>query len=339
MTPPAEPPASPAENASLVGHDEAMRQVAAAYATGRMHHAWMIAGPDGIGKATLAYHIAHFVLSGGANAMGNLDLSLPSARLIASGAHPDLFVLARPADEKTGVLKDVIPVEAARLIAPFLHKTPMFGGWRVALIDEAHALNRFGQNTILKLIEEPPPRSLILLTTRAAGALLPTIRSRCRVLKLAPLTPTQIKAVLLRHGVEAEALGPQGLALAHGSVGFAMDLLENDGLSLYDELCGLLRALPEIDKARVQVLADRVGRKGGAFPVLRVLFRNLLRETVQRAAIEEGGDPVLRLPLDRALQVWDKVGEIFAVAETANLDRKLALVRAMTEVGAAVGAF
>ncbi len=333
MTPPAAPP-SPEANPILLGHDEAMRQVAAAYASGRLHHAWLIAGPDGIGKATLAFHIAHFVLSGGAAQMGQLDLSLPAARLVAGMAHPDLFILRRPYDEKTGVQKDTIPVEEARKLEPFLRKTATYGGWRVAIIDEAHALNRFGQNTILKLIEEPPPKSLILITTRSAGAVLPTIRSRTRSLALSPLAPPHLRAALLRLGVEPDGLGAAGLALAGGSVGFALKILESESLPLFDELHAILCALPDMDPLRVQALADKIAKKADAdsFAVLTTLSLQLIRESVRRAAFQEGGDACLALPLDRALQVWDKVSEIFALAEAANLDHKLAFISAIHAV-------
>ena len=175
-----------------------MRQMAEAFASGRMHHAWLIAGIEGIGKTTLAYHIAQHVLSGGENKIGKLDMNHRVAKLVMAEAHPDMLVIRRAADEKTGELRNVIVVDDALRIASFLHKTATHGGWRVVIIDEAHTLNRHGQNAILKILEEPPARVLITVTT--PGALLPTIRSRCRVLPLAPLDTKHMKTILTRSG-------------------------------------------------------------------------------------------------------------------------------------------
>ena len=159
----------------------------------------VIYGMEGVGKTTLAYHIAHHALSGGSNQAGNIDLNHRVAKLITAEAHPDMLVVRRAADEKTGELRSVIVVEDALKIASFLHKTSTHGGWRVVIIDEAHHLNRFGMNAILKMLEEPPPRTLILITVTTPGVLLPTIRSRCRILQLSPLNSECMLKLLMRH--------------------------------------------------------------------------------------------------------------------------------------------
>ncbi len=336
---------SPSHNPVLIGHDEALRQVQAVYDSGRMHHAWLVTGVEGIGKATLAYHIAHYVLSGGVNKLGRLDMQHPAARLVAEEAHPDLFVLRRPTDEKTGELKNTIAVEDARKLAPFMRLTASHGGWRVALIDEAQALNRHSQNAILKVIEEPPQRCLIVVTVTTPGVLLPTIRSRCRVLPLQPLDDAAMRTVLARCGAEAGGEAETDALLRHsgGSVGFALKVLQTECLPLYRDLLALLQNLPALDMARLHQLADKVGRKADAdsFAVLTQLLMATLRRAVHAQATGGGllaeeaafaGRLAQGRQLDRTLQLWDKVGQIFAMADYANLDRKLAFINAITEI-------
>lgn len=326
----------PAHNPILIGHDEALRQVKEAFAGGRMHHAWLISGIEGIGKATLAWHIAHHVLSNGENPLGNINGKLPAAKLILAGAHPDMLMVRRQANDK-GDLRDSIVVEDALKIAAFLHKTATHNGWRVVLIDEAHALNRFGQNAILKILEEPPARALIVMTATSPGALLPTIRSRCRLLPLEPLGEGSLKAILARF--EPEIAGEELatlIALAGGSAGFALKVVRTETLPLYAELHELLGALPQLDIARLHKLADRIGRKADAesFDVISGLLTELLRRAVHaRAAGEQGtGIPLPPMPLDQAMQLWDKTRATFALADSANLDKKLAFVNAISDI-------
>ena len=329
-----------AHNPTLTGHDEALRQVTAAFAGVRMHHAWLISGIEGIGKATLAWHIAHHVLSNGENPLGNLNLKHPTAKLILAGAHPDMLVVRRMPNDK-GDLRDSIVVEDALKIASFLHKTATHDGWRVVLIDEAHALNRHGQNAILKILEEPPARALIVMTATSPGALLPTIRSRCRALPLEPLSETSMKSILARFAPEVSGDElTQLIALAGGSAGFALKVIRTETLPLYAELRELLDAMPNLDIGRLHKLADRLGRKADAesFDVLTALLTDLLRVAVHaRATGEQGTDtPLPPMPLDRALHLWDKTRATFALADTANLDKKLAFVNAVTEIRRAV---
>jgi len=336
-------PSDPAHNPILIGHDAAVAQMTEAFAGGRMHHAWLIAGIEGIGKATLAWHLAHHVLSNGANPIGNISPKHPAAKLIMAGAHPDMLAVRRAANDK-GELRDVIVVEDALKIASFLHKTATHNGWRVVIIDEAHALNKHGQNAILKILEEPPVRALIVMTATAPGALLPTIRSRCRLLPLEPLNDAAMKGILARFApdVAGEELA-RLIARAGGSAGFALKIIRTEALPLYEELLEMLGGLPKLDIARLHKLADQIGRKADAesFDVVTSLLVDLLRLTARAQAAGQGLDkapPRLRdLPLDRALQVWDKTRATFALADTANLDKKLAFVNAVTEIRRAVG--
>jgi DNA polymerase-3 subunit delta' len=319
---------APVHNPVVIGHDDAMRQVAAAFASGRMHHAWLISGIEGIGKTTLAYHIANHVLSSGQNPLGRPDLQHRVTKLIMAESHPDMLVVRRARDDKTGELRNVIVVDDALKIAAFLHKTSTHGGWRVVIIDEAHILNRHGQSAILKILEEPPARVLIVMTATTAGALLPTIRSRCRELRLAPLDPTQMRIILARAQPDLSNDDLTRLIdLSGGSVGFALKIIRNESLPLYQELLVLLDSLPNLDMARLHKLADQISRKADAeaFDVIRTL----LMENLRLAARNSVGSGV---SLDHKVQLWERIRTSFALADTSNLDRKLAFINAINEI-------
>jgi len=321
----------PAHNPTLIGHDEAMRQVGDAFASGRMHHAWLISGIEGIGKTTLAYHMAHHILSGGKNPLGKLDMNHRAAKLITAEAHPDMLVVRRASDEKTGELRNVIVVDDALKIASFFHKTSTHGGWRVVIIDEAHTLNRHGQNAILKILEEPPARALIIITATTPGALLPTIRSRCRVLQLAPLDDAHMKTILMR---SASDLSPDDIKelvrLSGGSIGFALKIIRTETLPLYEELLSLLGTMPKLDITRLHKLADQIGRKADAesFDVIRTLLIEHLRQSARAQALSTKGAG----QADQKIQLWDKTRATFALADTGNLDRKLAFINAVSDI-------
>jgi len=317
----------------LVGHDAAMREIQAAFGSGRMHHAWLIAGIEGIGKATLAKHIAQFVMANGQGELGRTDPNQREAKLVEAETHPDLLIIRRPIDEKTGEQKSIIPVDDALKVATFLHKTATHGGWRVVLIDEAHTLNRNGQNAILKIVEEPPPRTLILLTVTTPGALLPTIRSRARLLELAPLDASYMRAILQRDAPQLAAEDITALTdLSGGSIGFALKILQTEALPLYREMLSILDAMPQMDVPRLHKLADQIARKSDAdsFDVLTTLLIDRLRMAAHSEALKPDG----QVPL--ALKIWDKTRTTLATAEHANLDRKLAFINAMSDIRAAI---
>lgn len=319
----------------IVGHAEALRQIAEAFASARMHHAWMISGIEGIGKTTLAYHIAHHALSGGSNQAGNIDLNHRVAKLITAEAHPDMLVVRRAADEKTGELRSVIVVEDALKIASFLHKTSTHGGWRVVIIDEAHHLNRFGMNAILKILEEPPPRTLILITVTTPGVLLPTIRSRCRILQLSPLNSECMLKLLMRHKPDLKEHDvTQLIELSGGSIGFALKIIQTETLPLYSEMLDIIKNIPKFDVSRLHKLAEQVGKKSDAdsFDVLTTLLAEHLRRLAYQQALADTKAGYL----DRKIQLWDKVRATLALADTGSLDRKVAFINAITDIKASL---
>ncbi len=150
-----------------------------------MHHAWLITGAPGVGKATLAYRFARRLLAGvqPGDTLA-VDPASPVFRRVAVGSHADLLTVEREWDDKKSRLRGEIVVDDARAISAFLRLTPAEGGWRVVVIDGAEHMNRNAANAVLKMLEEPPPRAVLLLTCAAPGRLLPTIRSRCRRLAL-----------------------------------------------------------------------------------------------------------------------------------------------------------
>ena len=199
----------PRETTALFGHNEAERALLEAYKSGRIPHAWLIGGPPGIGKATLAFRLARFVMAHPdpraaetqkADSLA-IDPENPVARRIAAQAQGDLLILERSINEQTGKLYTVIRVDDVRRTASFFGSTAGEGGWRIAIVDAVDDLQREGANALLKVLEEPPKRSLLLLISHAPGRELPTIRSRCRRLLLRPLEPEDVGRAL------AEATG------------------------------------------------------------------------------------------------------------------------------------
>ncbi|MDD4615503.1 MAG: DNA polymerase III subunit delta' [Alphaproteobacteria bacterium] len=320
----------------FVGHAAALREVHDAFASGRMPHAWLIAGIEGIGKATLAKHIAEYVLSNGEGELGKSDPTSPTTRLVDADAHPDLLIIRRTRDEKTGLLANIIPVEEVSKVAPFFHKTAAHSGWRVVIVDEAHTLNRHGQNAILKIVEEPPPQALIILTATTPGILLPTIRSRTRLLELAPLAMDEMRTLLRATAPAASQEDIMAVIdLSGGSIGFALKILRSGTLPLYREMLAMLDAMPQLDTASLHKLADKIAKKADseAFEALSALLIERLR---QAAHNEANRHPQGRV--NTAMQIWEKTKATFAMADSAALDRKLAFIAAMTDIRAAMQA-
>ena len=209
----------PRETSALFGHAEAERALLDAYKSGRIPHAWLIGGEPGIGKATLAYRLARFVLAHPdprlpavqKAASLALDPQHPVARRVAVQAQGDLLVLERVLNEQTGKLYTVIRVDDVRKAVPFFGSTAGEGGWRIAIVDAVDDLQREGANALLKVLEEPPPRTLLLLVSHAPGRELPTIRSRCRRLLLRSLDIADVaSAVAAATGRDAGEVGGEG---------------------------------------------------------------------------------------------------------------------------------
>ena len=329
----------PRANPDLTGQEAGEAALLSAWRSGRMPHAWLLAGPRGIGKATLAYRAARFILAGGeaggmfAGPAQSGTLALPSDhpvfRRVAAGGHADLLTIERKVNPKTDKLRDEIVVDDVRDVGEFLHLTPGEGGWRVVIVDAAEEMNINAANAVLKVLEEPPRQALLLLVTHAPGRLLPTIRSRCRLLNLAPLENKQVEGLLARYRPELEPGDRSVLVtLAEGSIGRALDLADRGGVELYKELLGLLARLPALDIPAVHDFADRLGRGSEASASFRTAMELLQGWLSQRVKGARGG-------VDRWIGVWDKIGRLAVRTEAVNLDRKLVLVSVFIALAAA----
>src|SRR3954468_21464682 len=258
----------PRATGELFGHAEAEQTLLDAYRGGRIPHAWLIGGEAGIGKATLAYRMARFVLAHPDPAAPAVQKAKslaipadhPTVRRIAGQAHSDLLVLERVINEKTGKLFTVTRVDDVRRTVPFFGSTAGEGGWRVAVVDPLEDLNREGENALLKVLEEPPPRALLFLVSHAPGRVLPTIRSRCRTLILRPLADADVaRAATASMGETADAEAIRdAAAAAGGSVGRALMPLEGDALELRQQVVGLLDRLPTLDPRALHALGDEI---------------------------------------------------------------------------------
>lgn len=309
----------PRETTTLFGQSKAQADFLEAFGVGRMHSGWLITGPRGVGKATLAWKIATFLLANpDVDLLGERSLAVdpdhPDARLIQAGAHPRLSLIRRPWDDKTKKLKTEITVDAVRGLKNFFHLSAADGGRRVVIVDAADELNRNAANAILKELEEPPKDATILLVAHQPSRLLPTIRSRCRELRCARLGADDLQKALTQAGHPSEQ--SESLAtLAGGSAGDAIRLLNHDGLPLYAELVRLFEGLPHIDRPAALRLADScVGRvadvRFGMTLDLIDLFLSraaragLMGEPKAQAAPGEARLLARLSPNDRAARAW-----------------------------------
>jgi len=315
----------PRETETLIGQEAAEHALLDAYRSGRIHHAWLLGGPEGIGKATLAYRMAKFVLAhpDPVRAQSARDLAtspaLPAVRQIVSRSHVDLAVLRRLPNEKTKGFFSNIRVDDVRNVVRFLGSTAGAGGWRIAVIDSAEDLAREGANALLKVLEEPAPRTLFLIVSHQPARLLPTIRSRCRLLTLAPLGDNDVVAAArtARPDLSADAIAA-GAALAQGSVRRALVLADGEGVALHGALRELLSRLPRIDVAAAHALADRCANRAGDANF--ALLLDFLDEWLHERLLAERSQPAHRLA--RWAEVWEKAREAARDVETYNLDRK-----------------
>jgi DNA polymerase-3 subunit delta' len=310
----------------LFGHVEAEQAMLADYRAYRIPHAWLIGGPVGIGKATLAYRMARFVLAhpdpNASEVQSARSLAVaadhPIARRVAAKSHSDLLILERtPGD--SGQLRTVITVEEVRRTRSFFGSTAGEGGWRVCVVDSADEL-KFPEasNALLKVLEEPPPRSLFLLVSHFPGRLLPTIRSRCRRMMLRPLAASDVaKAAAAALALDAsDADVVKAAEAADGGVARAIALLGGEHLAVREQVSDLLSKLPATDARALHALGDRLERADeGAFET----FVDTVREWLS-SGLRQNREDVPRLA--RLAEVWDKLNSTARDVEIFNLERK-----------------
>lgn len=353
---------TPRETPELIGHAAAERALLDAFQAARLSHAWLICGPRGIGKATLAYRFARFLLAHGETNGGPslFGPAVPAAaaeslyvapddpvfRRVSSGAHADLITVERGfSDDARQKPRSEIVVADVRRIGSFLGMTPAEGGWRVVIVDAADEMNPNAMNAVLKVLEEPPPRSVLLLVCHNPGRLLPTVRSRCRRLVLNPLDDEAVAGLLCRFNPGLAATDAAALArLSDGSIGRAVALAEEGGLELYRDLMGLLGTLPKLDIPALHDFADRLSRPtaDAAFRTVMDLLQNWLGRLIRFGATPPptngtADDPESALStrlltaggLEPWLEVWEKITSLLARTDGANLDRKSVILNAV----------
>jgi len=316
----------PRETVDLFGHADAERTILDAYKSGRIAHSWLIGGPPGIGKVTLAFRLARFVLANpdprtpevqNATSLA-VDPAHPVARRVAAQAQGDLLVLERSINEQTGKLYTVIRVDDVRRTVSFFGSTAGEGGWRIAIVDAVDDLQREGANALLKILEEPPQRSLLLLISHSPGRELPTIRSRCRRLLLRPLAIDDVaRAVAVATG--RTATDPdlrQAAEAAEGSVGRALDLLDGETLALRQRILELLGQLPNPDPRALHGLGEAIG---GTDPRTLEAFMDIVNGWLSARL---GAGTQGKAQMARVAEIWDKVNRAARDAETYNLERK-----------------
>ena len=315
----------PRATAVLFGHAAAEAALLAAYRSGRMPHGILIAGPKGIGKATLAYRIARFVLShpdpGAKDVQDAVSLKVdptsPVARRIAAQAQPDFLVVERTVNER-GVLRNQIAVDDIRRTVPFFGSTAGEGGWRITIVDAVDDLNRSGANALLKVLEEPPKRGLLLLIAHSTARVPPTLRSRCRIIAIRPLVQEDVAAaVAAAGGIEAE--NPEIAAAAagsDGSVARALILLDEDALLLRRQALDLLARLPAVDPADLHALGDALA---GTDPQPLAAFLDTVNAWLSQR-LDRGRGDLARL--NRLAEASEHINAGARDAEIYNLERK-----------------
>jgi DNA polymerase-3 subunit delta' len=319
----------PRETTAWFGHRDAELALLEAYRSGRIPHAWLIGGAQGIGKATLAYRMAKFVLAHRnpqAAAVQDADTlqvdpSDPAARHVAAGAHGGLLTLERTPNEK-GVMRTFIVVDQTRETIPFFGSTAAVEGWRVCIVDTVDELNPQAANALLKILEEPPRQSLFLLISHAPARLMPTILSRCRKLPLRPLSTADVigaAAAATSLAIDDPALNEAAEA-AEGSVSRALTLLGGDALKLHQRTAALLNTLPQVDPRELHALGDALG---GSDRVALAAFVDSVERWVSARLRADDANANANLPrLARLAEVWEKINRAARDTESYNLERK-----------------
>lgn len=346
----------PRETKTLYGHGDAERMLAQALGDGRIHHGWLFIGPKGIGKATLAYRFARAALAAPQERTGGdesleVDETSSASRQVLALSHPGLLVLRRPYDEKSKRFATSIPIDEVRRLKSFLARSAAQDAWRIVVVDEANELNLNAANALLKSLEEPPPRTVFLLISSAPGRLLPTIRSRCRVLTLKPLASDDLRSAVTQ---ALDAVGedapdaqrwPMLERLAEGSAGRLLGLMGAGGLELYERTAKLIAGLPRIDWRSVHALSDEL-QPIAAQPRFELFFElllNALERLIRAQATGAGGqderDLAARLigaeRLASFAAVWERIGRDKAETVALNLDRKTLIIETFGRLAAA----
>ena len=358
---------TPRWNSHFQGHEKAEQEFLDVIQSGRMHHAWLICGPRGIGKATLAYRTARYLLAQDFKNVDNSDQALdlvlarhqnnlipatatlclnpehPVFRRVASGSHTDFLGVERQYDEKTnkrqiigiGNNKSNPEPNTIRFVGAFLRKTPADGGYRVVVIDSVDELSINAAHALLKILEEPPEHTLLLLVSHNPRTLLSTILSRCRQLSLHPLDAANVGSLIQRYAPETNEEEIKSVVhFSNGSIGLALSLLADDGLEMYHLVGVLLSDLPDLDISGIDKLGDMVAKdpSGKAFQTLYYILSYQLAEIAKANALS---DTHPNSGISQWIDVWEETNTLFQKAESVNLDHKQVILNAFFAASAA----
>lgn len=363
----------PKNNPDLFGLETVEESLLQLYDSGRLPHALLFSGPEGVGKATLAYRMARFLLanppSRAPESVSDRDLfeaSLtpvpeprgfavpvdhPVFRQVSQGAHPDLLTIERVADKK-GKIKD-IGIDDVRRVSDFLHLTAAESGWRVVILDSIDDMTVNAANALLKMLEEPPPRVALILICHNIGRALLTIRSRCRRIVIPPIEELAMQAVLTRLRPDINAPSLKFLSrIASGSVGRALFHYDQESLEFYEEFIRLLQEAPNWNIAKLHSIGDRfMGNQGedrffAATEILSWWFKKVVlisrgEESFSAVMADEHSRLARFLyqsELDTWLKLWEKSAHLFEVTGRANLDRKQSWLLMMNDIARAIPA-
>ena len=339
---------TPSNNTFLLGQDKAQEFFLHAYKTDTLHHAFILSGPQGIGKATLAYRIARFLLAADDNKKAeytslNVSESSPIFKQVANGSHPDLMVIERDytetdkkkilsaikhgealGDEELANLKRsaFIRVDDVRKINEFLAKTSFNDGWRVVIIDSADEMNQNAANALLKILEEPPARTVLLLISHNSGELLPTIRSRCTILPLQTLDDTTLGSLLRRYRPELNSAMINKLTeMSNGSIGKAILYADVDAVGIYEDLGSILCAGKRYSMTKMLDFTAQMAKDADKFNVLQELISKYIKEHMNECSDKEA-----------LYQCWQQTRRGFADCINVNMDKRLMLLTLLTDI-------
>lgn len=347
---------------SCIGHGAVEKSLLERHGSGKMPHALIFSGPEGIGKATMAYRLARFLfknppddldqdtLFGGAQETAperqSMDVSPedPVFRRVASGGHPDLLSIERVYDEAKNKRQAGLPVSQIRKVAPFLHMTASEGGWRVVIIDDADTMNRNAQNALLKILEEPPQNAILILVTHKLGALVPTIRSRAHLIRFNPLDTETMEHLLGRQGQSLSMRDMDTLTyISEGSFGKVLRYIEGGGLETFSRTQEMFARYPEWNWPDIHVLAEELARAGReqsyesfrefVLWVFQTLAMCKAREEEPQAQLlnEEMFNSILqKASLERLLEICENLEEHFEAVGRANLDKRQSVIGAFS---------
>ena len=325
----------PRRRTDLRGHQGAEETLLRQLASGRMHHAWLFAGSRGIGKATLAYRLARFLLAfpdpqaAAERRSLYVPAEAPVAHRIAARGHADLITLERSYDAKAERLKSEIVVDDVRKASGFFARTAGEGGWRICIVDAAEDLNTESANALLKILEEPPAHSLFILVSHQAGRLLPTIRSRCLRLDLSVLSEADTMAVVATMAEQNSDEIERAARLSKGSPGRALELLNSQGAKYFDLMRQIMSRSQRIDLAAKINIADGLQARDMAedFTIFSELLLTFVADKAREAALAGEGAALAR--------AHEEIGHSLRLANALNLDRRQTILDALTVLGSA----